>query len=368
MRLAISRSSERPASGRTPAWTCMGLVLALMLAWFPAAHAQEAGEQSVPEAGDTAADVPGNMPGSAADKPWNHGVNIEQRKRARALFLEGNRLLQVPLFAQAADKYKQALALWPHPAFHYNLAIAQLNLVQPIDAYESLLQAMQYGPEALGASEHAQAQEYRQRLEQQLGRVGVACDEPGAEVTLDGQRLFTGPGRYEGVVLPGEHQVVASRPGRIPETRQVVLSPGERTEIALVLRMPDRVETTRYLPAWVPWVGVGVGAALLSGGGYLDRQSSRSLAQFDATFDRQCPRGCTPGEVPALATEVEEAEAQKRMALGLYIGGSLVLAGSAALLYLNRERVVRSKTRPSALSLVPVLSPGAAGLAAWGRF
>ena len=355
MRLAISSSISKHPMIATPRRTRIVLALVLAVAWSwasPAAHAQEAGDVAQ----------------ETGEKPWSRGVSMAQRRAARALFLEGNRFLQVPLFAQAADKYREALALWPHPAFHYNLAIAQLNLVQPIDAYESLARAMAYGPSALGEREHRQAEEYRRRLAQQLGRIAVACDEPGAEVTLDGQRLFTGPGRHEGVVLPGEHQVVARKPGRIPETRQLVLSPGERAEVALVLRRPDRVETTRYLPAWVPWLGVGAGAALLSAGGYMDRQSTQSLAKFDDTFDRQCPRGCTPGEVPALAVEIDRAEAQKQTALGLYIGSGLVLAGSAAMLYINRERVVRGEARAGALSLVPVVGPRTAGLAAWGRF
>src|SRR5690606_17313490 len=129
----------------------------------------------------------------AVDKPWSRGVSMAQRQEARALFREGNRLLQVPLFAQAAEEYLAAIALWPHPAFHYHLAIAQLNLVQSIEAYESLGQAMQYGRDALGEREHRQAQEYLRRLEKQLGRVVVICDEPGAEVTLDGRHLLTGP-------------------------------------------------------------------------------------------------------------------------------------------------------------------------------
>jgi hypothetical protein len=57
-------------------------------------------------------------------KPWSRGISMETRARARDIFTEGNRLMAIPLFAPAAKKFKEALALWPHPAFHYNLAIA----------------------------------------------------------------------------------------------------------------------------------------------------------------------------------------------------------------------------------------------------
>lgn len=345
MRSTMSRSSDRLVRGVVLAW------VVTLVAWTPAAAwAQEASVQ------DT------------GDKPWNEGVSLAQRQAARELFLEGNRLLDVPLFARAAEKYAEALVLWEHPAFHYNLAIAQLNLVQPIEAYESLQKAMQHGAGPLGEREHRQAQDYLERLAQQLGRIAVACDEAGAEVTLDGRLLFTGPGRYEGVVLPGGHQLVASKQGHIPEARQVVLSPGDDAEIALVLHVPDRIETERYLPAWAPWATMGASAALLSVGGYLDWHSSRALDTFDTKFDEHCRRGCTAMEVPELAGELRRAETEKRTALGLYVGGSLVLVGSAVLVYANRERVIRSKVRGDSISVIPVAGPHGAGIAAWGRF
>jgi hypothetical protein len=37
-------------------------------------------------------------------------------------------------------------------------------------------------------------------------------------VSLDGKELFMAPGRYEGVVEPGGHEVVARKPGRTPAT------------------------------------------------------------------------------------------------------------------------------------------------------
>ena len=47
----------------------------------------------------------------------------EERKRARAIFREGVVLHLDTLFARAAEKYQQALDIWPHPGFSYNLAL-----------------------------------------------------------------------------------------------------------------------------------------------------------------------------------------------------------------------------------------------------
>jgi hypothetical protein len=62
------------------------------------------------------------------EKPWNAGVPMERRIAARDIFMEANQFMKDTLFAKAAAKYKKALALWDNPAFHYNLAIAQINL------------------------------------------------------------------------------------------------------------------------------------------------------------------------------------------------------------------------------------------------
>jgi tetratricopeptide (TPR) repeat protein len=354
-------------------------ILALMALALPA-HAQEAAQ-----AGDEAAQpatsqaAARSAPGAALDadaaqeepaqtKPWSHGVPMAQREAARALFLEGNRYLDIPLFAQAAEKYQEALALWPHPAFHFNLALAQLNLVQPVEAYESFGRAMAHASDGIGEDKHRLAEDYRHRLEQRLGRIEVTCDEPGAEVTLDGRPLFVGPGRFSGVVLPGEHQIVASRAGFIPETRRIVVSAGERNAVALVLQRPAHTVTERYLPAWIPWASLGLSAAVLGVGGYFDRSSQRSLAAFDALVTERCPRGCTPDIAPELPPRHASAERERHLAQGLYLTGGIVLAGSAVLLYLNRERVVSRPEPDDSLSFQPWLAPDGAGVAAQGRF
>lgn len=236
--------------------------------------------------------------------------------------------------------------------------------------------APRYGIEPLGANRYEQARSYLGILDKQLARLQVVCDEAGAEVTLDGKVLFTGPGRYEDFVRPGGHQLVGSKPGRIPVTEQLVLSPGQRAEVTLQLRFPDRIETARQMPAWVPWASMGAGAVLAGVGGVFDSRSSEERAVLDGLTE-QCPRGCEVSSVPELEVRFQGAERSRRVALGLYIGGGLVVAGSAILLYVNRERVVRAAGQASGpgdsvrlgpAAVVPIVSEHAAGVAIWSTF
>ncbi|TMQ23258.1 MAG: hypothetical protein E6J90_10935 [Deltaproteobacteria bacterium] len=108
------------------------------------------------------------------DKPWNRGVPLATREGARVVFLEGNRLFKVPLFAQAAEQYLAALTKWKHPAFYFNLAIAQLNLGQDLEARDSLEHALQHGAEPLGALEFQEAQKQLKEVERQRDTIHCA--------------------------------------------------------------------------------------------------------------------------------------------------------------------------------------------------
>lgn len=358
MRLMISQLIEQHVVVRARAWLTVLLVMVSMMQ---------------PQTARAQAGVSGNSVSEIEvekdiEKPWNRGISREKRIAARNIFLEGNRLLKVPLFAQAAQKYQEALQLWQHPAIYYNLAIAQLNLVQPVEAYQSLEWAMAHGPEPLFSEErYKQAAEYRARLKEQLSVIEVSCEEAGAEVLLDGELLFTAPGSAEEIVLPGSHLLVARKAGLIPETKQVVASAGDRVAFSLVL-WADVVETKRYMPAWIPWVVMGAGGLFAAGAGYVDWASSQDIEDSDAQFAEECGFGCLDSERQDLASSIRSAEQRKYVALGLYaVGGAAFLTG-AVLGYVNRERVVRYEDRDEAIAIVPLLLPKGAGVGAMVRF
>lgn len=302
--------------------------------------------------------------------PWDRGVSVEQRRRARALMLEGNRLIKIPLIAQAADKYREGLVLWGHPALHYNLGIALLNLVQPIEAYRSFQQALRHGPAPLGQDKFEQGKKYLAMLDGRLSRISVACDIAGAEVTLDGERLFIGPGEREEIVTPGRHQLVAGKRNHVPDTRQVTLSPGKRVRAVLVPRSMDELaRRERRWAVWKSWIPAAAGAGLIVGAGYLDWRSSSGFDDFDRGFEDRCRiRGCDGTDIPALVEQKESAEFQQGIALGLYIAGGVAVAASAALIYLNRERLTERQDLQPAFSITPVITESGGGLSASIRF
>ena len=297
----------------------------------------------------------------SSQKLWAQGVPIEDRRRAHKLFLAGTRLLKDGLFRDAAVKYSEALALWSHPAIHYNMAIAQLNLDQPIAAYMSLQKAMHYGSTVIGADKYEHARNYRTILDKQLARIEVICSEPDATITLDGTLLFAGPGREQTILRPGGHQLVAAKPGYLTETIPIVLSPGDSLRVDIILVPYADIGKTRRWSAWKPWAAVGVGAAVALAGGILHWRASDYFVGFDSEFDRDCPRGCADALLPGhVGRRLDVARGYQTAAFSAYVAGGLTVTTGLIMAYLNRAKLTHRGRAPTPrrgqtdrLSLVP---------------
>lgn len=393
--------AREPARGRHLMFVPLSMVVLVSLAWAAQARAQS---RQPADAAAAPAPPAAAAPGPAApvdplpaddgaasaadasdDAPWNQGVDLDQRRAAREVFLEANALARKRFFATAAAKFRQAIELWPHPAFSYNLALAQLQLDQPIEAHASLLRAVEHGPEPLG-DRYDQARQQIARIESEIGTIEVTCDEPGARVMLDGKPVFTGPGTYRSVVRPGAHQVVAIRRGLAPVVEQLVVSPGEQSGMVLVFEYPETevTEKRRRWTAWKPYTVVGAGAALVLVGAVLDRHSTRLFDDYDDEIGEICQGEamCFPTmeEPPNLADLRARAENEQRLAVIGYAVGGAALATGVVLSYVGRERTYRKRVRvapdaesapvPSATTsgISPLIAPGAIGVSAGFRF
>lgn len=305
------------------------------------------------------------------ERPWAVGVSAEAQRQALQLFREGNGLLKESVFVQAAHKYREALEHWDHPAIHYNLVLALLNMDQPVEVHHHLEQAMRFGPEPLDAEKFAQAQSYKVLIEKQLAKVSIRCDEPDAKVVMDGRPLFTAPGRYEGWVRAGPHTVVATKEGFLTNQITRNLPPGEVSEFELKLYTTESLtEYRRKWSAWIPWAVVGAGALVGGAGGLLHYGAHESFKDFDAGIDA-CG-GCVPSaEVAGMRDSGHTLQAA---AIGSYVLGGAAVVGGAVLVYLNRLQpyqinpgAEQSDSSP-ALSFAPIFGNGVSGASATIRF
>lgn len=340
--------------------TCSAVVLALSL---PAvAWAQDEVERPDPS------ELVGALDGGPEDRPWAKGVSLTRQQKARQMFYEANEMLANQFFKRAAEKYREVLDVWGHPAVYYNLSLALMNLDRPVELYLSLKRALRHGvPPLVTDANHQRAKKYLNLLEKQLAHVEVVCEESGAQITMDGKPLFTSPGRKKLTVLAGGHTIAASKDGFIPDNKQVVLSPGTHEKFEMKLfTLADFTEERRRYPAWMPWLVTGGGVLLATTGGVLHNSSRVGFLDYDDGFDTQCVPGCVDKDVPELSSRLSSAKWKQRFAYGMYIAGGAALTTGLVLVFLNRPETIRRAIpgvdAPAGLVVSPVVAPGATGI------
>lgn len=289
-------------------------------------------------------------------RPWARGVPEPEQEIARSLHAEGNAEFAELRFAQALAKYREALRHWDHPAIRFNIAVCLINLNQLVEAKDNLDRSLAYRAAALDSDSYAQALTYRKLLDAQLARFHIACAEAGAVVTLDGRYLFTAPGAVDQFLLPGDHQLAATKAGL-------------RTVVMRVTGVAGRLATFDLRPApemrpphWRYWNHVfGGGLGLVAVGALTLLWANHEFHDYDRQIAERCkPRGCSPDQNRGfhdLNAELAGARTRQNVAFSLFgVGGAAILVGVAGLI-LDQPRV-----RPDASRVVPVVtvSPGGA--------
>jgi tetratricopeptide (TPR) repeat protein len=353
-------------------WGLLGIVLTCGLA----------SAQIKPDTKPAAAPKPEEKAGSEEtlqaggnNRPWAAGISTERQQQALLQFREANALLNQGLFARAADTYRKALVTWPHPAIHYNLALAQMNLDQPIEAFENLQKAIVYGESPLEKDKLEHAKEYMLLLEKQIAQIEVSCDKVGAKVSVDGKEVFVGPGSYKARVRIGRHTFVAEKTGYSTRINAPFIGSGENFRIELKLYTAE--ELTRYNrrwdKTWMPYAVIGGGVAIGLIGVAFELSANASYDDYDSRVaacnmnNMGCP---TTSEL----TDLRDSGDQKKM-LGYVSYGVAGAAISAGVLLAILNRPQAYTIRPEDLqaeqakvSIKPIITPHLAGAMLQGKF
>jgi hypothetical protein len=302
----------------------------------------------------------------AEPEPWKQGVTPAQMAAAQALLEDGNALFLERSIAEAVVKYQQALAEWNHPAIHFNLVRAFILLDRTVEAYDHLELAMRYGAAPLDVTVYNEALSYQKLLANQIATLAVTCSQPEVVVTLDGQPLAGCPGTLERRVAPGHHQIVATRPGFLTRTVEIVVLGGKRERVALEFEPLSSAGTLVHRwRGWVPWAVLGAGVLTAGAGGAIQSLAISDRDQYYAQLDTCGLAGCSSGEYSS--TLKDRAIIENRIAIGLLaVGGAAAVVGGV-MVYLNRGRIVYPENASGVRTSIAAL-PGGAALAVSGRF
>lgn len=305
-------------------------------------------------------------------------VSAKDEQCAVAAFHQGNDLLNNGLFPQSVTRYREALRCWDHPAIHYNLALALINLDQPIEVSDQLNEAIKFGTDPLGQDKFDHAKEYLKLVAGQLADVEVSCDKQGAKVALDGKEVFVAPGSHKAKVRVGKHTFYGEKQGYNARVTAPFIGPGETFRIELKLYTAE--ELTRYNrrwnSTWIPYAVIGGGAAFALAGGLFELSAQSSYKDFNtAVANCNMPTQGCPTSQPGLLDMRNSGDTKRNIGyVGYGLGGAAVATG-IVLAILNRRQPYQ--IRPEDLdeenakhpvAVAPIVSPGLTGAAVQGHF
>ena len=362
---------------------CVGIAIAL--AFLKTVHAQP--KTPVPDPNGSGSGKPteqagGSLENGGDDRPWAKGVSRTEQTAALELFRQGNAQLNDGLFVEAVKKYTEALKHWDHPAIHYNLALALLNLDKPLEVEDHLNTSMKFGAGPLDKDKFEHAKEYLVFNARTIGKIEVTCDSKDAKVSIDGKYAFTGPGKHQERVRVGRHTFSATGPGYTTRFRAPFIGGGETFRIELKLYTPE--ELTRYRrkwdKTWIPYAVIGGGAlfGLVAGGIELSAKSSYSDYDKAVAGCMTAPNGA--GCVSASNITSIKSSGDSKRTIG-YVGYG-VAAGAVGvglvMAYLNRREAYQIRPEdigdddkePIAppIAIAPMVGPDSAGAMIFGHF
>ena len=161
---------------------------------------------------------------------------------ARELAVEGLKLADAGHCAQAIDKLARAEKLRHSPIVLDRLGECQIEAGKIVEGTEDLRKVLREvlpanpSPNLLRARERAQIALNAAKPKIAILNISIQGAGENVTVSVDGQLVPSALHDRDRPTDPGEHDVDATAPGYIKESRHVTLGPGEKQSVILTLR------------------------------------------------------------------------------------------------------------------------------------
>ncbi|HUS31914.1 MAG TPA: tetratricopeptide repeat protein [Kofleriaceae bacterium] len=278
-----------------------------------------------------------------ADQPWAQGVSEAQKAEAQKKLEEGNALFLKQNYPEALKAYQAAVAQWDHPAIRFNIVRCLIQLDQPVPASDNLQLALKYGAAPLEEAVYTEALAYQKLLANQIAEVEISCKQDGAKVTLDGETLIAKcPGSEKRRVKPGQHGVVTTKEGFLPQNIEVVVVGGntETVETNLV-PLAKAAKIVHRWPTWIPWVVFGGGLVVAGFGGVIEATAFSNMSTFDKQVSSNCQTtGCDLNTNQSLRDQRDDAKTLGNIGIAIISVGAAGAVAGGVLLVMNRGQTV----------------------------
>ncbi len=312
-----------------------------------------------------------------------------QKATADALFDAARRLMEEKKFAEACQKFKDSHAMDPAVGTLLNLALCYKAGGKTASAWSTYREAAAYAKEQGSAERERLAREEADKLEGELSRLvidvsGEAAGVGELAILRDGQAQPRGVWGVPLPVDPGNVVLEWSAPGYEGGRKEVTIQgEGKTVPVTIPALRPLAPEDTisdgrkeeadggapreKSSKSAGPLVLFGIGVAAGAVGGtfaVLTLLSNKSAKKICADQDGTgtATSACTDTDILNHARYVDRAHTYRTVA---YVG---VGVGGAALIGAGIWALARGSKEERPVAVVPILSPGAYGLSARGRF
>lgn len=247
--------------------------------------------------------APAPAPAAASAPPSTGDEGVQ---KAVARYQRGQELYTERNFPAALVEFRKAYELAPNYRVLYNIGQVCYQMQDYVCALRSLEQYLVDGSADLPEARKQAVNEEVKALKARIGYLDVHATPEGAELTVDDVPAGVLPLKAPLAVGTGRHRLTVTLAGHAPVTRTVDVAGQDtlKVELPLVaLRGPEAATSTtttqgpenRHAMTTWSWVGYGVGAALLAGGGVTgamalgpasDVRSKLYTSEADAESDR----------------------------------------------------------------------------------
>ncbi len=232
------------------------------------------------------AGTPQEQPGGETDT----AQAVARFKRGQELYAERN-------FPAALIEFRRAYEIAPNYRVLFNVGQVCYQMQDYVCAHKSLEQYLSEGGAEVPADRRATVTSELALLKQRIGFLSVRANVDGAEVLVDDVVVGTAPTSEPVPVSAGRHRVVVAAPGRTPVTRSIDVAGQDTATVEVTFAEPvaqpvQVVQPEAPQSRWtsrmttLSWVGYGVGAAALIGGGIVGGVALDSASTgIDTTYN-----------------------------------------------------------------------------------
>lgn len=310
-------------------------------------------------------------------------TNAEAKAAARELAIEGITAAQAGKCADALPQLERAEALYHAPTILTWIGDCQIQLGRLVAGTETLNQVVRerLAPDADPAFHEAQARAATllSQTKPKIARLTIEVEPnaiEGLEVLVDERPIQAGLVGFQRPIDPGARQVVVRAPGYFEETQQIELAEGGTGTLSFQLVADPKATPLHPAPATntpppaepntrsggaqrtFGWIGVGLGAAALAGGGVT------GLLALNTKGELNCPGNvCADND----ANKLDQANDLALASTVLFsAGGALAVTGIVLLLTAPSNVDSAVLAEPSltwgSVRMTPGLTPGGATL------